>query len=287
MSPQADDLVVPGRGGRPGVPLSFPAVESKHMTQTAEKTRKQQAVEFLKSIETGDTGPLAYAGRYTQHNLGVPDGVAGLGAVLALLPKGSAKVNTVRAFADGELVFTHTDYDFFGPKIGFDIFRFEDGKIAEHWDNLQETPAGVNPSGRTMIDGPTQATELDRTQENKALVRSFVEDILLKGEMGKLATYCDGDRYLQHNPLIGDGLAALGAGLQALAKRGAAIQYDRIHHVLGEGEFVLVTSEGSLGGRATAYYDLFRVEDGKIAEHWDVIQEIPPRGEWKNGNGKF
>ena len=37
--------------------------------------------------------------------------------------------------------FLHTDYNFFGPKIGFDIFRFEDGKIVEHWDNLQETPA--------------------------------------------------------------------------------------------------------------------------------------------------
>ena len=55
------------------------------------------------------------------------------------VPKGSAKVNTVRVFQDGDFVFTHTDYNVFGPKIGFDIFRFEDGKIVEHWDNLQET----------------------------------------------------------------------------------------------------------------------------------------------------
>src|SRR5262249_48077121 len=117
-----------------------------------ESKQKQQAVEFLKSIETGDTRALAYAGRYKQHNLAVPDGVDGLGAVLSQLPKGTARVNTARAFQDGDFVFTHTDYDFFGPKIGFDIFRFENGRIAEHWDNLQEKPAQPNPSGRTMID---------------------------------------------------------------------------------------------------------------------------------------
>lgn len=65
------------------------------------------------------------------------DGLAGFGAALATLPKGSARVHTVRAFQDGNFVFTHTDYNFFGPKIGFDIFRFEDGKIVEHWDVIE------------------------------------------------------------------------------------------------------------------------------------------------------
>lgn len=250
-------------------------------------SQKQQVVEFLKSIETGASGPLAYAGTYKQHNLGVPDGVAGLGAVLKMLPKGSARVNTVRVLQDGDFVVTHTDYDFFGPKIGFDVFRFENGKIEEHWDNLQEKPKGANPSGRTMIDGPTEVTDLDKTQENKKRVRGFVEDVLLGGRMERLADYCKGDRYLQHNPQIGDGLTALGGALQALAKQGRAIQYDRVHRVLGEGNFVLVMSEGRFGKNATSYYDLFRVENGFIAEHWDVIETIAPRDQWKNENGKF
>ena len=46
-------------------------------------------------------------------------------------------------------------------------------------------------------------------------------------------------------------------------------------------------SEGHLGSQLDAFYDLFRVENGKIAEHWDVIQPIPPKNEWKNENGKF
>jgi predicted SnoaL-like aldol condensation-catalyzing enzyme len=75
---------------------------------------------------------LTLPNQYIQHNLAVADGLAGFGAVLQALPKGSAKANTVRAFQDGNFVFTHTEYNFFGPKIGFDIFRFEEGKIVEH-----------------------------------------------------------------------------------------------------------------------------------------------------------
>ncbi|MCU0868816.1 MAG: nuclear transport factor 2 family protein [Burkholderiales bacterium] len=251
--------------------------------------RKQQVVALLKSIETGDPAPAAVIdpNRYTQHNLAVADGLAGFAAVLAQLPKGSAKVNTVRVFEDGDFVFTHTEYDFFGPKIGFDIFRFDRGRIVEHWDNLQPAAAGPNPSGRTMTDGPTTARDLDRTEANKTLVRRFVEDILVEGRMDRLAGYFDGDRYLQHNPQIPDQLSGLGAALAAMAKQGITLKYDRIHRVLGEGDFVLVVSEGHLGGVHSSFHDLFRVESGRIAEHWDTIEPIPPRSEWKNANGKF
>ena len=72
-----------------------------------------------------------------------------------------------------------------------------------------------------------------------------------------------------------------------MAKHGVTMKYDKVHRVLGEGNFVLTTSEGSFGGKPTAFYDLFRVEQGKIVEHWDTIETIPARAEWKNPNGKF
>jgi len=252
-------------------------------------TQKEQVVALLKSIETGDSAPVASINpaRYQQHNLAVADGLAGFGALLQQLPKGSARVNTVRAFQDGDFVFTHTEYDFFGPKIGFDVFRFERGQIVEHWDNLQVTPEKPNPSGRTMIDGATEATDHERTAANKRLVAEFVDDILVHGRMARLVGYYDGDRYLQHNPHVADGLSGLGRALEEMAQRGVAMKYDRVHRVLGEGNFVLAVSEGSFGGEHVAFYDLFRVENGKIAEHWDTIEPIPPREQWKNGNGKF
>lgn len=266
------------------------STESKtQKTDTMEVSNKEKVVALLKSIETGAQEPVGYinADKYTQHNLGIADGLAGFGAVLQQLPPNSAKVNTVRVFQDGDYVFAHTDYNFFGPKIGFDIFRFEDGKIVEHWDNLQETPTEANPSGRTMIDGATEVKDLDKTEENKAFVRNFVDDILVNGKMEKLAGYFDGDNYIQHNPNIPDQLSGLGATLEALAKQSIFMKYDTIHKVLGEGNFVLVVSEGHFGQDYNAFYDLFRVENGKIAEHWDVIEKIPAKETWKNNNGKF
>jgi predicted SnoaL-like aldol condensation-catalyzing enzyme len=249
----------------------------------------EKVIALLKSIETGDPAPVAFLNpqKYVQHNLDVADGLAGFGALLQALPKGSAKVNTVRAFGDGDFVVAHTAYDFFGPKIGFDVFRFENGLIVEHWDNLQETPTAPNPSGHTMIDGPTQPGELDRTEANKRLVAAFVDDILVHGRLAKLPGYFAGDAYVQHNPQIGDGLSGLGKALAALAQQGVAMKYDQVHRVLGRGSFVLTMSEGSFGGKNVAFCDLFRVADGKIAEHWDTIQPIPPRSAWKNQNGKF
>lgn len=250
---------------------------------------KTRVVALLEAIETGDSEPVAVIdpARYIQHNLAVGDGLAGFGAVLQALPTGTARVETVRVFQDGDHVFAHTDYDFFGPKIGFDVFRFEEGRIVEHWDNLQPTPTQPNPSGRSMIDGPTQAVDLDKTEANKRLVASFVDDILVHGRMDRLAGYFSGDDYKQHNPQVGDGLSGLGAALQAMAQAGITMTYSKVHKVLGEGNFVLVMSEGEFAGKATAFYDLFRVDGGKIAEHWDTIEQIPPRAEWKNANGKF
>lgn len=274
-----------------GFGLSTAYSQSKAISKTKKTEKmenKQKVLSLLKAIETGASEPVGYINpnKYIQHNLGVADGLVGFGTLLQSVPPNSAKVNTVRSFQDGDFVFTHTDYNFFGPKIGFDIFRFENGKIVEHWDNLQET-AKPNPSGHSMIDGASEIKDLDKTEANKALVRNFVDDILVNGKMEKLAGYFNGDNYIQHNPNIPDQLSGLGATLGELAKQGIFLEYDKIHRVLGEGNFVLVVSEGHFGKNHNSFYDLFRVENGKIAEHWDVIEPIAPKENWKNNNGKF
>jgi len=93
--------------------------------------------------------------------------------------------------------------------------------------------------------------------------------------------YFNGDKYIQHNPQIADNLSGLGSALQAMAAQGITMKYEWVHKVLGERNFVLVVSEGAFGGKQTSFYDLFRVENGKIAEHWDAIETIPPRDQWK------
>ncbi|MEL6615469.1 MAG: nuclear transport factor 2 family protein [Bacteroidota bacterium] len=252
-------------------------------------TQTERAVALIESLQTGDPAPAAsiHPDQYIQHNLAVADGLEGFAAVLQNAPEGGFKARVVRAFEDGDIAVTHTEYDFFGPKVGFDIFRFEDGRIVEHWDNLADlTPP--NPSGRTQLDGPTEVTDRDRTEANKALVRSFVETVLVGGDTSDLTAFIDPEHYHQHNSAIADGLDGLGAALQAFAEQGLVMEYDRVHRVVGEGNFVLTMSEGRFGtGEPTAFYDLFRIDSGRIVEHWDVIQTIPPEAEWANANGKF
>jgi predicted SnoaL-like aldol condensation-catalyzing enzyme len=162
---------------------------------------KRQIAELLKSLETGDRRPLATINpqKYIQHNLRVADGLERFRARLEALPKGAAKVNTVRVFQDGDSVFAHTEYNIGGPKVGFDIFRFEDGKIVEHWDNLEQAAASPSPSGHTMSNGPTVASDLDKTEFNKALMQTYMDD-LLNGRRNKFPGYFDGNNYVQHNP---------------------------------------------------------------------------------------
>jgi len=262
---------------------------SNEETAISSLSNQEKAVALLNSFNTGDTSVIAYINpnKYIQHNLAVGDGLAGFGEVMKMAPPEGFKANVVRAFQDGDYVVTHTEYDFFGPKAAFDVFRFENGLIVEHWDNLIEVQK-PNPSGRTQFDGPTETTDLDKTAANKQVVTNFIEKVLLGGQMDQVTAYINPKKYLQHNPAVADGLEGFGQAMQYFAENGLVMEYQKLHKVLGQGNFVLAMSEGKFGkGKHTAFYDLFRLEDGLIVEHWDVIETIPPESEWKNTNGKF
>ncbi len=254
-------------------------------------TNKEKVIALLNSFNTGDKTPISYINpeKYIQHNLAVGDGLAGFGEVIKNAPPGGFKANVVRALEDGDFVITHTEYDFFGPKAAFDVFRFEDGLIVEHWDNMGEvTPP--NPSGRTQFDGTTILTDKDKTDANKKVVETLMNEVFLEGKMDNLATLINPTTYIQHNSAVADGLDGLGAALKYFAENNMVMVYDKVHKILGEGNFVLTMSEGKFGkapGDHVAYYDLFRLENGQIVEHWDVIEPIPAKAAWKNENGKF
>jgi len=250
--------------------------------------KKDQIRALLKSIETGDPDPVAVVNeaRYIQHNPQTHEGSEGLAALFQRLSKTSPRVNIVRAFEDGDFVFAHTEYDFARRNIGFEVFRFEDGQAVEHWDNIQERK-GPNESGRTMVDGPTEAVDLELTESNRALVRSLVETVLVDGHLDRLIDFVDEDTYAEHNPRLGDGVPILRSALEFEKESGKPIDYHRIHRVLAEGSFVLCVSEGNYNSVHTAFYDLFRLANGKVVEHWDTTEKIAPRSEWKNKNGKF
>ena len=188
-------------------------------------------------------------------------------------------------FEDGDFAFAHIEYDFASLRAAFEVFRFEDGQAVEHWDNIQPL-RGPNPSGRGMQDGATAITDLDKTEDNRALAQRFTEQVLIGRQLDLLPDYVRAD-LIQHSPDLADGLPALRSALQATENGTPAIRYQHLHRVLAEGNFVLCASEGQLNGTHTSFYDLYRIADGRIAEHWDTVEAIPPRSAWKNDNGKF
>lgn len=194
-----------------------------------------------------------------------------------------------RIIGEEDLVATHSTYYNFGPEpmVAFDVFRIEDGRIAEHWDNLIPLRTEPNPAGRTQVDGGTEVTDLDQTEANKALVTELLEHMFIGGEQIDITQYINPALYHQHNPDAGDGLQGLQALMQANAAAGMKMRYDEIGIVVAEGNFVLTGAAGALGDQPTAFYDLWRLEDGLIVEHWDIIAPIQTENLPEGYPGKF
>ena len=258
-----------------------------------EQTQTEKALALIDTFATGDTdiAKELLAEDYIQHNLAYGTGRDAFISSVEYLASADEKttVENIRAFEDGDKVFLQTVYNFAGAgeQVAFDIFRFDnEGKIAEHWDNLA-AKAEPNPSGHTQIDGTIEVTDLDKTEENRKLVEDFLYDVMQGNNLDKTPDYFDGDTYIQHNTGIADGVSGLNEALAALAEQNIQMIYTTTHQVLAQGNFVLAVSEGTFGDKPTAYYDLWRVENGKIAEHWDVMETIADKSTWQNQNGKF
>ncbi|QYZ66497.1 MAG: hypothetical protein OI74_16105 [Gammaproteobacteria bacterium (ex Lamellibrachia satsuma)] len=254
-------------------------------------TKKESICKLLKGIETGDPESVSVVNeaKYIQHNPQTHEGSEGLATLFKRLSKTSPRVNIVRVFEDGDFVFAHTEYDFAERNIGFEIFRFENGQTVEHWDNIQKRK-GPNVSGHSMVDGVNEVKDLSKTEGNRKVIQSFVEDILIKRDMTKFYNYIHRENYTEHNPDIGDNLIELQSILSGGKSNNndfISSQYKKCHRFLAEGNFVLSVCEGHSNKLHSSFFDLYRLEEGKIVEHWDTIEEIIPCSKWKNNNGKF
>tara|TARA_R110002050_G_scaffold100642_1_gene208439 strand:+ start:1595 stop:2476 length:882 start_codon:yes stop_codon:yes gene_type:complete len=267
--------------------------EENPTTSTPELSQKEKVALFFKAVNERDVATLEelVTEDYIQHNPFIPTGRDPfIGLLTTVLEDNGTKVENIRILEEGNFVAIHnlwTNAAPFGADtvVSFDILRFdENGKIAEHWDALQtwEFPT-VN--GNTMTDGPTAITNLNETESNKALAINIIQDVLMGQNPSNITNYIAVD-YIQHNPQIDNGLQGIQDAVAYLTSINNMFQYNTIHKVIAEGNFVLTVSEGTWNGTSNAFYDLFRMENGKAVEHWDVIQPVPTTG-LANNNGMF
>lgn len=248
--------------------------------------RKQQICALLKGIETGDSESVKVVNeaQYIQHNPQTHEGSEGLASLFKRLSKTNPKVNIARIFADGDYVFGHTEYDFAHSNIGFEVFRFEHDQVVEHWDNIQRRQA-INPAGHSMVDGSNNIEDLDKTEINRQRIKQFMNSVLIAKDLSQLEEYVD-HNLIDHSPAHQDGIVALNSRLQQQFTH-QQLDYQKMHRVLAEGNFVLSVCEGMHEQQHTSFYDLFRLSNGKIVEHWDTTEVVPDLNLWKNNNGKF
>lgn len=265
----------------------------KKTTNILDMKKKEKALAFVQAVTSQDekaVRELATTG-YIQHNPFIPTGLDPFIGLFPILKENGTSAKAVRVIEDGDFVVIHhlwTGAKPFGAEemVSFDVLRFDqEGRIAEHWDALMpNTPP--NPSGRTLLDGPSVIKDLASTDANKQLVQKLVDDVLFGKNPANITNYISQETYHQHNPQIRDGLDGLQEAFQYLMANNDMFQYTKSHKVIGEGNFVLTINEGIWRKKGHVFYDLFRVENSKVVEHWDVIQEIPTEN-LANDNGMF
>ncbi|MEH2179533.1 nuclear transport factor 2 family protein [Nostoc sp.] len=219
--------------------------------------------------------------KYIEHNPHSADGVNGLRKYISQFSKEKNHLKVVRAFQDGHYVFTQEDGLILGQNTFFDVFRFEDDLIVEHWV-FSAKAAPPNESGHTQVDGPTQAKSSEDTEKNKAMMREYYETVHISGDHSKILQYFSGDHCIRHEPGVRDGVGAFIHDLGILTQHRTI---DDVKFLLGERDFVFIAAVGTVEGEPCVYIDLYRVEDEKIVEHWGFPEKMPPQEEWKNNNG--
>lgn len=233
---------------------------------------------YLEAIRDGnyEAAINTYAGaRYTQHSTPVKDGKDGFIEFFGEFVKRNPirDIEIVRSFEDGQYVFLHVVQTLNNGEFRYvtaDIFDTDDdGKLIEHWDMIAEMSHDQS-TGQSQVSGPTEPKDLAKTEQNKALVRDFMTDVLIIGDRGKLADYISPETFTQHG---------IGGAFELMA-------YEQIHNVIGSGDFVAAMSKMTMAGVDIAVIDLFSVEDDRIVEHWDVMEVITPQETWVN-SGKF
>ena len=244
---------------------------------------------YLEGIAGGNAREAVekYTGhRYTQHSTGVADGVEGfLEFFEPFLDRNPVRdIKITRSFQDGRWVFCSAYQSLNNGDarwVTMDMFYTDaDGLILEHWDTIAPYEDDI-ASGEDMVGGSAGIDVSADTEANKALVLEYTKRVLQEGKTDKLNSFVAQD-LIQRAP----GIDAGRDGLAAWLTSGDSGSYEMLFNLMGDGNFVLTYGKRHIAGKDVAIFDLYRLADGLIVEHWANPEEISPRDTWGN-SGKF
>jgi len=237
-------------------------------------TNKQRVLSFYKQIvgqRKAELIPEFVREGYIQHNPTVKQGRAGITDVVNYLktlppPAESSKSPIIRAIQEGDLVVTHLDITFMGKRMAvIDLFKLKDGMLAEHWDAIQALPdqAGEPITATNGADGIDIHA---KTAKSKRVVEEFYKRVIERKPVDSFIH----QNYIEHDLAVIHSGKSIASYLSTDSDRNI-----KVHRIVGEGDFVAVQSEFKRAGKAYVFYEIFRVADHQIAEHWSVEQAIP------------
>jgi len=182
------------------------------------------------------------------------------------------RIEPIRILQDDSLVALQSRMQGDTLRFRWDILRIEQQKIREHWSNVNDS-IGLNPNKHSEVDGPTTPQQLEKTEMNRALIGRFIDQCMIR-EDGGASKFFNFKLYIQHNRDVGDGMSGLLWAMLKMKLKGQTIKFKYNYHIIAEGNFVLSATEGFAGDEKMAFFDLFRIEENKIVEHWDIISPI-------------
>jgi len=232
-------------------------------------TDKQKVTAVISGLNAKKALPeIAFAERFKHHIVNVEQGKT---AFLKHLQSLQRTVTPVRFIEEHEYVIAHCREQLDSAQfISFLVFRFENGHLAEYWENRQSEVTKTK-SGRSMIDGPVTPKNLDQTEYNKALIRRYFLDINYIGKMERLPTLINAKKYHQHNPYEPDGLKHLAKLIDGKKRR--TVPYCKLRLLLGQGDMVFTIWDYPKNEELVIVHELWRVQNNQIVEHWDVISK--------------
>jgi predicted SnoaL-like aldol condensation-catalyzing enzyme len=235
---------------------------------------------------------------YIQHSPDLPDGWKPVWDLLAKRPAGFSskpmKWLGPGGFVDNGnmlVMFREVNRGDGTPRSKIvDVMRFDDeGKYAEHWDIRQaiseKTVSGHSETetAKTYTEKPVKYSE-EIEEANKKTVASFLHLAFNQNKLEEALDRYVIDTYIQHNPMIADGTEAVKEVFAA--GKIPKLSYE-IQTLVAQNDIVVAFSKVTSSAGVAAVVDILRVRDGKLVEHWDVVQPVPPDDKMPHKNGMF